>query len=83
MNAAIAKTTGVAGIYTKAYDTAGQVIIEAMIKRGEQVIYLRDLYYTLGADTAEKQNGVLWAVRHAKDRGDIANSSERGMYRVV
>ena len=78
------KATGELQEYAPAYVAAGQVLILAQIKQGVEQITLKDLYQTLGADTAATQTSIRWSVRRAKDANLIAKvKGQRGLYQVV
>ena len=77
------KITGISGRYIKAFDIAGQVIIDALVDKGYETIILDHLYDTLGVDTKAGRVSVQWAVRRAKDAGIIAKTKVRGVYQVI
>jgi hypothetical protein len=76
--------SGECNLYNKYVDYAGQRVIRARVSQGAEYILLRDLYSTLGAETASDKNSIQWSVRHAKDAGIISKiKGQRGVYRVV
>jgi hypothetical protein len=71
--------------YSRAYDLATQALLEeVLLPLGRQEVHLHaDLYGPLRAYTPAEQCGVRWAVRRAKDKGLLAKTKVRGVYKVV
>ena len=77
------EVTGSTGRYCKESLLAGEVLIQALARKGREYITLSELYDTLGAEFNTERNGIQFAVEWAKRENLIRNTNERGVYAVV
>ncbi len=75
--------TSKSGRYCKSYEKAADVLICALIRNGRKFVCLDELYYTLAAESDPEKNGVLWAVRGAKERELIESTKTQGFYKII
>lgn len=77
------KVRGEVKAYIKEFDVAAQLIIQAKLDKGSDLILLEDLYSVLGAEERSEKVSVLWAIRRMKAKGSIKATEIRGCYQTV
>jgi hypothetical protein len=82
MNNIVNFPTSPSGNHCPIFKQVAIVHIVSMTRQGRRYFSLDELYFTLAARTDAEKNGIQWAIAHAKEKGMITSTRERGFYKI-